>query len=100
MARLIAAAVPLFVATTAVSARLKHKAAMDIGRVLAPLAGFGIGLGIARLTGDPAEYAAAIDAGIAGKADYQTKLTVAADHMPMTAAILTSGIVANKKIES
>ena len=43
---------------------------------------------------------AAIDAGIAGKADYQTKLTVAADHMPMTAAILTSGIVANKKIES
>ncbi len=60
MARLIAAAVPLFVATTAVSARLKHKAAMDVGRVLAPLAGFGIGLGIARLTGDPAEYAAAI----------------------------------------
>jgi uncharacterized protein YmfQ (DUF2313 family) len=43
---------------------------------------------------------AAIDAGIAGKADYQSKLTVAADHMPMTAAILTSGIVANKKIES
>ena len=43
---------------------------------------------------------AAIDAGIAGKADYQTKLTVAADHMSMTAAILTSGIVANKKIES
>jgi hypothetical protein len=60
VARLIAAAVPLFMATTAVSARLKHKAAMDIGRVLAPLAGFGIGLGIARLTGDPAEYAAAI----------------------------------------
>jgi uncharacterized protein YmfQ (DUF2313 family) len=43
---------------------------------------------------------AAIDADIAGKADYQSKLTVAADHMPMTAAILTSGIVANKKIES
>jgi putative Mn2+ efflux pump MntP len=60
VARLIAAAVPLFVATTAVSARLKHKAAMDVGRVLAPLAGFGIGLGLARLTGDPAEYAAAI----------------------------------------
>ena len=43
---------------------------------------------------------AAIDADIAGKADYQSKLTIAADHMPMTAAILTSGIVANKKIES
>ncbi len=60
MARLIAVAVPLFVATTAVSARLKHKAAMDVGRVVAPLTGFGIGLGLARLTGDPAEYAAAI----------------------------------------
>jgi len=43
---------------------------------------------------------AAIDADIAGRADYQSKLTVAADHMPMTAAILTSGIVANKKIAS
>jgi len=43
---------------------------------------------------------AAIDADVAGKADYQTKLTKAADHMPMTAAILTSGIVANKNIES
>jgi hypothetical protein len=43
---------------------------------------------------------AAIDASVAGKPDYQTKLTKAADHMPMTAAILTSGIVANKKIES
>jgi hypothetical protein len=43
---------------------------------------------------------AAIDADIAGKADYQSKLTAAADHMPMTAAILASGIVANKKIES
>jgi len=43
---------------------------------------------------------AAIDADIAGKADYQSKLTAAADHMPMTAAILTNGIVANKKIES
>jgi hypothetical protein len=60
VARLIAAAVPLFVATTAVSARLKHKVAMDVGRVLAPLAGFGIGLGFARLAGDPAEYGAAI----------------------------------------
>jgi len=43
---------------------------------------------------------AAIDASVAGKPDYQTKLTKAADHMPMTAAILTSGIVANKKIDS
>ena len=60
MARLIAAAVPLFLATTAVSARLKHRAAMDAGRVVAPLAGFGIGFGIARLAGDPADYAAAI----------------------------------------
>jgi hypothetical protein len=60
VARLIAAAVPLFVASTAVSARLKHKLAMDAGRVVAPLAGFGIGLGFARLAGDPAAYAAAI----------------------------------------
>jgi hypothetical protein len=43
---------------------------------------------------------AAIDASVAGKPDYQTKLSMGADHMPMTAAILTSGIVANKKIES
>jgi len=43
---------------------------------------------------------AAIDASLAGKPDYQAKLTKAAEHMPMTAAILTSGIVANKKIES
>jgi uncharacterized protein YmfQ (DUF2313 family) len=43
---------------------------------------------------------AAIDADIAGKADYQSKLTAAADHMPMTAAILAGGIVANKNIES
>jgi len=35
---------------------------------------------------------AAIDARVAGSPDYQTKLTKAADHMPMTAAILTSGI--------
>ena len=42
----------------------------------------------------------AIDASLANKPDYQTKLTKAADHMPMTAAILTSGIVANKKIDS
>ena len=43
---------------------------------------------------------AAIDASVAGKPDFQTKLSKAAEHMPMTAAILTSGIVANKKIES
>ena len=43
---------------------------------------------------------AAIDASVAGKPDYQTKLSKAAEHMPMTAAILTSGIVANKKIDS
>jgi hypothetical protein len=43
---------------------------------------------------------AAIDASLAGKPDYQTKLSMAAEHMPMTAAVLASGIVANKKIES
>jgi hypothetical protein len=43
---------------------------------------------------------AAIDASVADKPDYQTKLSMAAEHMPMTAAVLTSGIVANKKIES
>jgi hypothetical protein len=43
---------------------------------------------------------AAIDASVAGKPDYQTKLSMAAHHMPMTAAVLTSGIVANKKIDS
>ena len=43
---------------------------------------------------------AAIDASVAGKPDYQTKLSKAAEHMPMTAAVLTSGIVANKKIDS
>jgi hypothetical protein len=43
---------------------------------------------------------AAIDASVAGKPDYQAKLTAAAAHMPMTAAVLTSGIVANKKIAS
>jgi hypothetical protein len=43
---------------------------------------------------------AAIDASVAGKSDYQTKLSMAAHHMPMTAAVLTSGIVANKKIDS
>ena len=43
---------------------------------------------------------AAIDASVAGKPDYQAKLSEAAHHMPMTAAVLTSGIVANKKISS
>jgi hypothetical protein len=43
---------------------------------------------------------AAIDASVAGKPDYQTKLSEAASHMPMTAAVLTSGIVANKNIAS
>ena len=43
---------------------------------------------------------AAIDASVAGKPDYQTKLSEAASHMPMTAAVLTSGIVANKHIAS
>jgi hypothetical protein len=42
----------------------------------------------------------AIDAAVAGKADFQTKLALAAEHMTMTAAILTGGIVANKKISS
>jgi hypothetical protein len=37
---------------------------------------------------------------VAGKPDYQTKLSEAASHMPMTAAVLTSGIVANKNIAS
>jgi hypothetical protein len=43
---------------------------------------------------------AAIDASVAGKPDYQTKLSMAAEHMPTTAAVLTSGIVANKNIAS
>jgi hypothetical protein len=42
----------------------------------------------------------AIDAAVAGKPDVQTKLAMAAEHMTMTAAILTHGIVANKKITS
>jgi len=41
---------------------------------------------------------AAIDAAVAGSPDYQTKLSMAADHMSMTASVLTTGIVANKKI--
>ena len=60
MARLIAVAVPFFVATTAVSARVKHKVALDAARALAALAGFGIGLGFVRIAGDPADYVAAL----------------------------------------
>jgi hypothetical protein len=41
---------------------------------------------------------AAIDAAVAGKPDFQSKLAAAAEHMTMTAAILTGGIVADKKI--
>ncbi len=59
MARLIALAAPLFVATFAVSARLKHRLWLDVARFLAPLAGLGAGLGIARLAGDPADYVSA-----------------------------------------
>ena len=39
---------------------------------------------------------AAIDAAVAGKPDFQTKLSVAAAHMPMTAAVLAGGIATNK----
>ena len=39
---------------------------------------------------------AAIDASVAGKPDYQTKLSMAADHMVMTAEILAGGIAKNK----
>ncbi|HVF04823.1 MAG TPA: hypothetical protein VNA20_08290 [Frankiaceae bacterium] len=41
----------------------------------------------------------AIDAAVAGQPDYQSKLRLAAEHMPMTAAILASGIAKNKGIE-
>jgi hypothetical protein len=41
---------------------------------------------------------AAIDAAVAGSPSYQTKLAAAAEHMPMTAEILTNGIVKNKHI--
>lgn len=40
----------------------------------------------------------AIDASVAGSPSYQSKLAAAAAHMPMTAQILTSGIVKNKGI--
>jgi hypothetical protein len=60
VARLIALAVPFFVATSAVSARLRHRLPMDAARVVAPLAGFGAGLGVARLAGDPVEYVSAV----------------------------------------
>ncbi|MDT4915601.1 MAG: hypothetical protein QOH89_301, partial [Pseudonocardiales bacterium] len=39
-----------------------------------------------------------IDAAVAGSPYFQTKLSMSAEHMVMTAAILTSGIVANKMI--
>jgi hypothetical protein len=42
----------------------------------------------------------AIDAAVAGSPDFQTKLSTAAEHMTMTAAVLTGGIVANKMITS
>ena len=42
---------------------------------------------------------AAIDASVAGKPDYQTKLTMAADHMLMTAEVLAGGIAQNKSLE-
>jgi len=41
---------------------------------------------------------AAIDAAVAGSPQFQDLLTGAADHMTMTAQVLTGGIVANKKI--
>jgi hypothetical protein len=42
---------------------------------------------------------AAIDASVAGKPDYQTKLSMSADHMVMTAEILAGGIAQNKGLE-
>jgi hypothetical protein len=42
---------------------------------------------------------AAIDASVAGKPDYQTKLSMAADHMVMTAEILAGGIAKDKGLE-
>ena len=56
--------------------------------------------GIDAFEGSALHYHAPEPASVAGKPDYQTKLSKAAEHMPMTAAILASGIVANKKIES
>ena len=41
---------------------------------------------------------AAIDASVAGKPDYPAKLSIAADHMVMTADILGRGIVKNKQL--
>ena len=103
MARLIAAAVPLFMATTAVSARLKHKAAMDVGRVLAPSRGSGSGW-IAHLTGDPAEYAAAIALALAAAFLLATEGGPGADRLyrrprdrfldaPPVAAVIMIGVV-------
>ena len=41
---------------------------------------------------------AAIDASVAGRPDYQTRLSMAADHMVMTADILAGGIVKDKQL--
>ncbi|HEV2890854.1 MAG TPA: hypothetical protein VGX28_10820 [Frankiaceae bacterium] len=51
------------------------------------------------LTPHVATLFAAIDAAVAGSPDYQSKLNVAASHMPMTAATLAGGIAKNKGIE-
>jgi hypothetical protein len=40
----------------------------------------------------------AVDAAVAGSPQFQTKLTDAAEHMTMTAAVLTGGIVADQMI--
>ncbi len=50
------------------------------------------------LTPHVASLLAAIDAAVANDPSFQTKLDEAAHHMTMTAATLTGGIVANKKI--
>ena len=53
----------------------------------------------ADLTPHVATLFAAIDAAVAGSPDYQSKLNVAASHMPMTAGILAGGIAKNKGLE-
>lgn len=45
-----------------------------------------------------ASLTAAIDAAVAGSPSYQAKLAAAAAHMPMTAQVLTNGIVTNEHI--
>jgi hypothetical protein len=52
----------------------------------------------AELTPHVATLLAAIDSAVAGKSDFQTKLSTAAAHMPMTAAILAGGIAKNKNL--